>query len=371
MLNYKQSIYRAFYNLPIRYRYLVNGEPTIGTAYKHGFGGLAFKIILTDQSTGVEKVIFSNIGYTDTEFTLTRADGSTETEGVRKYELATDIGQLDEITSRIDEEIKKQTLIKLSNLDPDVQRDKLTSEVKTIPYPGTHFLMQDQYVLNIETAVILVGNGKLPTTFEERSASPWIVEGHARELSLYKDILCQLTIFDEGSANEYVAPNVFTTVKAGAICFREIMVEGESFDRNSTKFRGAKDKLGAEQAKKVQQLTYLIDDKFTQTINLREDTGDGLTRLLDENGKVIGLVGIYNKHYTRTMQFESGITCLNTNGEFVLQSGRLISPEAFGFTNGFVKTKSRKITFLGTSDKNQKFQEKLQGIELMTCGYVN
>ena len=129
--------------------------------------------------------------------------------------------------------------------------------------------------------------------------------------------------------------------------------------------------MGVEQPEAPQQLTYLIDDKFTQTITLREDIGDDLTPLLDENGKVIGLVSIYNRYSTRTMEFKGGVICLNSNGEFVLESGRLISPDVFGFTNGFANTDSRKITFLETSDTNQKFQQQLQGIELMTCGYLN
>ena len=152
---------------------------------------------------------------------------------------------------------------------------------------------------------------------------------------------------------------------------RELFLGGDSFDRNSTKLKGARAKLGVEQPKAPQQLTYLIDDQFTQTITLREDIGDDLNRLLDENGKVIGLVSIYDKHSTRTMQFTGEVICLNAKGKFILEPNREIDPHLFGFTDGFVRTKPRKITFIETNDTNQKFQQQLQGTELMTCGYLN
>lgn len=371
LLNYRQNAYFALNQLPMEYQYFVDGEHTVGTDYKHKFGGLAFRLMLTDKNTGVEKVLLSNIEYEDTEVILPYADGSTYNEIVRKFKLVTNMTQLDEIILRTDKAIKEQTLIKLSNLDPDVQRNELTSEVKTIPYTGTNGFTNDQYIFHIETAVLLIADAKLPTTLEERNNAAWVVDGNGGRHEIYKDILCQLMPYENTDGQQYVKPHVLTTVKAGAIQFRELILDGKSFDRNSTRMVGAKAKLGAEQPKTKQQLTYLIDDEFTQTINLREDIGDDLTRLLDENGKVIGLVSIHNRYSTRTMQFKGGVICLNTNGEFVLESGRLISPHVFGFTNGFVKTKSRKITFLETSDKNQKFQEELQGIELMTCGYVN
>ncbi len=371
LLNYRQNAYFALNQMPMEYQYFVDGKHTVGTDYKHKFGGLAFRLMLTDQNTGVEKVLLSNIGYKDTELVLPYADGSTYNEIVRKYSLVTNMTSLDEILQRIDEAIKEQTLIKLSNLDPDVQRDELTSEVKTIAYSGANGFTNDQYIFHIETAIVLASVAELPTTLEERNTAAWVVDGNGGRHEIYKDILCQLMPYENVNGQQYIKPHVLTTVKAGAIQFRELILDGESFDRNSTRIVGARSKLGVEQPKKEQQLTYLIDDQFTQTITLREDIGDNLTRLLDENGKVIGLVSIHNKYSTRTMQFKGGVICLNTNGEFVLQSGRLISPHVFGFTNGFVKTKSRKITFLATSDTNQKFQQQLQGTELMTCGYVN
>ena len=371
LLNYRQNAYFALYQMPMEYQYFVDGKFTVGTDYKHKFGGLAFRLMLTDQKTGTEKVLLSNIEYEDTEVILPYADGSTYNEIVRKYRLVTNMDKLDEIILHIDEAIKEQTLIKLSNLDPDVQREELTSEVKTIPYSGVNGFTNDQYIFHIETAIVLASDAKLPTTFEEKNTTAWVVDGNGIRHELYKDILCQLMPYENINGQQYIKPNALTTVKAGAIQFRELILDGESFDRNSTRIIGAKSKLGAEQAKAPQQLTYLIDDEFTQTITLREDIGDDLTRLLDENGKVIGLVSIYNRYSTRTMEFEGGVICLNTNGEFVLESGRLISPDVFGFTNGFANTDSRKITFLETSDKNQKFQQKLQGIELMTCGYLN
>ena len=370
LLSYRQNAYLTYYNMPMDYIYIENGEDVVSTKYKHGFGGLAFKLILADKKAGTEKVLLSNIEYEYIEVILPYADGSTYTEVVPRYKLNTNMDQLDEITLHIDKAIKEQTLTKLSKLDPDVPRDKLTGEVKTIPYSGVNDITNDQYILHIETAVVLRGNAALPTTPSERNHTPRILYASGSRQELYKDVLCQLTPLEMGNGQDHVAPNVYTTVRAGGIHFREITLEGNSFDRNSTRFIGAKGKLGVEQAKTGQQLTYLIDNKFTQTINLREDIGDDLTRLLDENGKVIGLVSINDKFTTRTMQFVGGVICLNANGEFVGKS-RLFSPHVFGFTNGFVKTKSRKITFLATSDTNQKFQQQLQGTELMTCGYVN
>jgi len=371
LLNYRQNAYFALNQLPMEYQYFVDGEFTVGTDYRHKLGGLAFRLMLADQKTGTEKVLLSNIEYEDTEIILPYADGSTHNEVVRKYKLVTNMTQLDEIILHIDEAIKEQTLIKLSNLDPDVQRDELTSEVKTIPYSGANGFTNDQYIFHIETAIVLASDAELPTTLEQRNNTAWVVDGNGIRHELYKDILCQLMPYENMNVQQYIKPHVLTTVKAGAIQFRELILDGESFDRNSTRMAAAKGKLGAEQAKTEQQLTYLIDDEFTQTITLREDIGDDLTRLLDENGNVIGLVSIHNRYTIRTMEFEGGVICLNANGEFILQSGAKINPQVFGFTNGFVKTKSRKITFLETSDKNQKFQQELQGIELMTCGYVN
>lgn len=129
--------------------------------------------------------------------------------------------------------------------------------------------------------------------------------------------------------------------------------------------------MGSEVASINTKVTYLIDNKFTQTITLRESVGNNLNWLLDENGKVIGSISIVDKYSSRTMQFIGGVRCLNINGEFAQQSGAGIKHEVLGFTNGFVVTAPRRITFLATSNTNQKFQQQLQGTELMTCGYLN
>lgn len=372
LLNYRLSRYFSLYQLPMFYSFIENGKDYVTTEYKHAFGGLAYKVIMTDLNTKVEKVLFSNLEYEDIELEIPMANGDIYSETVRKFKLSGDTKQLNDLISNTDKAIKEQILSKLNtSLDPNVLRTNLTSGVKSIAYSGVNGITNDQYIFHIETAVLLKGTRALPTTMEEVQLCPYVRDSSGGRHRLYMDFVGQLLTSFNQESMQYIYPQNVGLTKAGAIQFRELIFDGESFDRNSTRMVGAKAKLGAEQPKTAQQLTYLIDDQFTQTISLRENIGDNLTRLLDENGKVIGLVSIYNKYSTRTMEFKGGVICLNNNGEFVLQSGRLLSPQIFGFTNGFVKTKSRKITFLETSDTNQKFQQQLQGTELMTWGYLN
>lgn len=371
LLNYRLSSYFSLYQLPMSYSFIENGKDYVTTKYKHAFGGLAFRLMLTDQNTGTEKVLLSNIEYEDIEVILPYADGSTYNEIVRKYRLVTNMTKLDEIILRTDKAIKEQTLIKLSNLDPDVQRNELTSEVKTIPYTGTNGFTNDQYIFHIETAVLLKGTNPLPTTVEEVQLCPYVRNSSGGRHRLYTDFVGQLLTSFNQKGSQYIYPQNVGLAKAGAIQFRELMLDGESFDRNDTRFAAAKSKLGSEVAGINTKVTYLIDNKFTKTITLRESVGNNLNWLLDENDKVIASISIVNKYSSKTMQFIGGVRGLNINGEFAQESGAGIKNEVLGFTNGFVVTAPRRITFLATSDTNQKFQQQLQGTELMTCGYLN
>ena len=168
LLNYRQNAYSAQYKLPMLYTYIENGEAMVGTDYKHKFGGLAFRLMFTDQKTGTEKVLFTNLEYEDIELEIPMANGDIYRETVRKFKLTEDKKQLNDLISNIDKKIKEQILSKLNtSLDPNVLRTDLTGEVKSIAYSGVNGITDDQYIFHIETAVLLTGTRALPTTMEE------------------------------------------------------------------------------------------------------------------------------------------------------------------------------------------------------------
>ena len=372
LLNYRLSRYFSLYQLPMFYSFIENGKDYVTTEYKHAFGGLAYRVIMTDLNTKVEKVLFSNLEYEDIELEIPMANGDIYSETVRKFKLSGDTKQLNDLISNTDKAIKEQILNKLNtSLDPNVLRTNLTSGVKSIAYSGVNGITNDQYIFHIETAVLLKGTKALPTTMEEVQLCPYVRDSSGGRHRLYMDFVGQLLTSFNQESMQYIHPQNVGLTKAGSIQFREFSLNGESFDRNSTRMAAAKSKLGSEITSINTKVTYLIDGKFTKTITLHESEGNDSNWLLDENGKVIGLIAIVDKYSFRTMQFKCIVRCLNTNGEFAQQSGAGTKHEAFGFTNGFVVTAPRRITFVETNDINQKFQQQLQGTELMTWGYLN